>query len=312
MSSSTKHTFQFHSVEEAGETLSELGWETEYRQLTPGCYTSSLSALEGDDWFLLDERSEQMVENVGPAPQNMYVLGLLIGNEIAVNHQRLTEDHLWMQCPGSEFRATLPAGFRALQIGVSEDRMNSLVNFANPDFKDLVGGVRCLPVAPGSLRGVQAALRQALARPTGRASLMQETISNLIVSCMKAVTSNDSATTETCLHSSSAQTALQRALDIIEARLTRDIRIEELCKHAKMNQRTLERVFLSEFGLSPQKYVKARRLSAVRRSLLVANYDQGTSVTDVALQHGFSHLGRFAGDYKAQFGEYPRDTLAHS
>ena len=61
--------------------------------------------------------------------------------------------------------------------------------------------------------------------------------------------------------------------------------------------------------MTPQQYVKARRLNAVRRSLLDSDCEQGIRVTDVALDHGFSHLGRFSGEYRRYFGESPRETL---
>ena len=50
------------------------------------------------------------------------------------------------------------------------------------------------------------------------------------------------------------------------------------------------------------------RLSRARQQLLVPN--DATSVTSVAVAHGFSQLGRFAAQYRQQFGELPSETLA--
>jgi AraC family ethanolamine operon transcriptional activator len=60
--------------------------------------------------------------------------------------------------------------------------------------------------------------------------------------------------------------------------------------------------------MSPQRYLKRRRLSLVRRALLGA-HDRPTSVKMEAMRFGFWHLGRFAADYHACFGEHPGDTL---
>ncbi len=48
------------------------------------------------------------------------------------------------------------------------------------------------------------------------------------------------------------------------------------------------------------------RLDAARQRLLS---ERSSSVTDVALEFGFGHLGRFSAYYRSRFGELPRQTL---
>ncbi|MEU4714350.1 helix-turn-helix domain-containing protein [Micromonospora purpureochromogenes] len=57
---------------------------------------------------------------------------------------------------------------------------------------------------------------------------------------------------------------------------------------------------------SPTTCSPSRRY-AVHRALCAAG--PGASVTAIAVQHGFAHLGRFAGEYRARFGESPSTTL---
>ena len=61
------------------------------------------------------------------------------------------------------------------------------------------------------------------------------------------------------------------------------------------------------FGVSPQAYRKALRLSAARKDLEVAR--PATTVTVVATRWGFFRLGHFSADYLEMFREYPSDTL---
>ena len=64
--------------------------------------------------------------------------------------------------------------------------------------------------------------------------------------------------------------------------------------------------FQREFGKSPMQVLREARLDTAHYELTVR---QNTpSVTDVAYQNGFSHLGRFARDYKARFGHLPSQT----
>ena len=54
-------------------------------------------------------------------------------------------------------------------------------------------------------------------------------------------------------------------------------------------------------------YLKMHRLEAVRRDIL-ADRAEG-NVSSIAMNWGFSHLGRFSSDYKQLFGETPSQTF---
>jgi AraC-like DNA-binding protein len=56
--------------------------------------------------------------------------------------------------------------------------------------------------------------------------------------------------------------------------------------------------------MAPQRLITLQRLAKARRALLT----QKTNVTDIAMGHGFWHLGRFAVLYKTYFGESPSET----
>jgi AraC-like DNA-binding protein len=74
-----------------------------------------------------------------------------------------------------------------------------------------------------------------------------------------------------------------------------------------LSVRTLHRAFIREFQTSPVQFLKRRRLERIRADLLAAA--PGTTVTRAAFERGIAHLGRFAREYFAAFGESPSDTL---
>lgn len=55
-------------------------------------------------------------------------------------------------------------------------------------------------------------------------------------------------------------------------------------------------------------YLKSVRLKRVCKQLIEAG-GEGDSIFEVAQQWGFSHMGRFAQDYRKQFGVLPSQTL---
>jgi AraC-like DNA-binding protein len=100
----------------------------------------------------------------------------------------------------------------------------------------------------------------------------------------------------------------------IEARLSANlaeaIYSDELASELRISVRTMHTAMLKIRGMSLHRYLRLRRLWAVRRQLLVG--DKTLQIKACALSNGFWHMGEFAALYAAQFGETPSTTLARS
>jgi AraC family ethanolamine operon transcriptional activator len=84
--------------------------------------------------------------------------------------------------------------------------------------------------------------------------------------------------------------------------------ITRLCSQLRVSPSTLENSFKKITGLTPHTFFLRRRLNRARAALLDADYD-AERVTDIALENGFTELGRFAVRYRQMFGETPSETL---
>jgi AraC family transcriptional regulator, ethanolamine operon transcriptional activator len=96
----------------------------------------------------------------------------------------------------------------------------------------------------------------------------------------------------------------RRAEALMRQQLGEPMRTPDLCLALGVSRRELEYAFRSAFDQSPRDFLQALRLNAIRRELQRSR----TPVIDVALQHGMSHLGRFASSYRQLFGEKPSQT----
>jgi AraC-like DNA-binding protein len=101
--------------------------------------------------------------------------------------------------------------------------------------------------------------------------------------------------------------SLVRALRFLNERLDEPIQLDTLAAAAGVRPRTLEAHFKDYLGTTPLGWVRRQRLACARQQLLTA--DVRESVTGIALANGFTELGRFAAQYKTQFGELPSQTL---
>ena len=100
---------------------------------------------------------------------------------------------------------------------------------------------------------------------------------------------------------------LRGALAWLDSRLDEPIRLDTLAAAAGMPPRTLEAQFRLHLGTTPLGWLRRRRLARARQQLVSAG--EAVTVTGVALANGFSQLGRFAAQYRLQFGERPSQTL---
>jgi AraC family ethanolamine operon transcriptional activator len=74
------------------------------------------------------------------------------------------------------------------------------------------------------------------------------------------------------------------------------------------SERLVEHAMRQGVGMPPQRWLTMARLNRVYVEL--ADPGNTRSVTDTALHWGFNHLGRFASNYRAVFGESPSDTVS--
>ena len=101
---------------------------------------------------------------------------------------------------------------------------------------------------------------------------------------------------------------LEKAEAYILSHLGEQITLADLVTVSDTSVSTLLRTFRIHRGITPMKYVKQMRLEYAQRTLLAAEPGT-TTVTTVAMDHGFYQLGRFSADYRRVFGELPSETL---
>ncbi|MBW4485548.1 MAG: AraC family transcriptional regulator [Tildeniella torsiva UHER 1998/13D] len=99
---------------------------------------------------------------------------------------------------------------------------------------------------------------------------------------------------------------LHYAKEILTNQLENPPLLSELAKQVGVSDRTLQRGFKSLFHTTVVGYLKQQRLHQAERLLRQGN----CTVAEVATRVGYGHLGRFAAEFKQQFGITPKDCLA--
>jgi AraC-like DNA-binding protein len=86
------------------------------------------------------------------------------------------------------------------------------------------------------------------------------------------------------------------------------VTLADLCAASEVSERRVRQAFYESYGMSPTAYLRIAALYEVRKALLLGPPTRD-AVSRAASDFGFRHLSRFAGQYRALFGESPSATL---
>lgn len=103
---------------------------------------------------------------------------------------------------------------------------------------------------------------------------------------------------------------VHRVEEFIHEHARDPISLDEMIAVSNVSARSLHAGFRRFRDTTPMNYLKRHRLNLAHRQLRAAA-DMGLSVTQVALDCGFTHLSKFAHDYYERYGELPSATLKH-
>ncbi len=103
--------------------------------------------------------------------------------------------------------------------------------------------------------------------------------------------------------------AVRAARDFIDRNLSKPLTVAEIAESTGVSVRTLQNQFAEDLDQTLTGYLKSQRLERARTDLADTPPGIGIGVTEIATRWGFTHLGRFATDYRARFGESPSQTL---
>lgn len=98
------------------------------------------------------------------------------------------------------------------------------------------------------------------------------------------------------------------ACSILEERFADTWSVSQVARAVGVSVRSLQEGFKRDVGMPPMAYLLTVRLRHAHRMLLTSSAET-TSVSEIAQGSGFTHLGRFAQQYRHRFGESPSVTL---
>ncbi|WP_298369435.1 helix-turn-helix domain-containing protein [Azospirillum sp.] len=282
------------------------GWTQHYSQLEAGRFTGGLREIGVPGVRLIHETTNLRLHQHTAPPPDSLVLGVPSLESAPARFEGQTvgagDVILFRGARLCDFLCSGPMSI--LAVALDPKRLPGL---PSPNAESLSSGTFSSPWA-AALRSELACL---LADEAAGAEAMRRAglVMGLLDRChqiIDGVASDPNG--ERMIGPSQRQALVNRARDFVAAHPDDVLSVAQIAQGVGVTTRMLEYSFADIMGMSPKEYLRMIRLNAARRALRGADPRQST-VAEIAMDHGFWHLGRFSTYYFQMYGEKPSDTL---
>ena len=296
---------RFTDIDELVENGRRLGFDGGGAQLKP----TPLSVLR--DFFSIGELTvvrqsgNSEIEFWGMTPENSFTFVVPLWREwYRINSANAAVTDLVVMPPNTEI-LIVTCAYDQFHVYVPLDLMSQYVGQSVYSLRQELSAVLCLPLQRYRMQVLRYLLLQAgKGESLGlELPLFQHQICKFLSGALRSEMNENPES----IRMEKKKQVLRRTRDIIFSSLDSKISLSELSSAVHVSERTLQRVFKEEFQIGLRQYIKAHRLEQARQSL--KKHIDHKSISDIATEHGYDHLGRFSSDFKQQFGLLPRDFL---
>jgi AraC family ethanolamine operon transcriptional activator len=283
------------------------GLEAEYVQLEAGPFVAHWTVVSLCGMVLQFAREDVAVVRRLRIPAGTYafVVPLAVAESARWNGRVIHGNELIVCGPGAECHACDPGGTEFAIISVGEG--STAAALARVYLNAGTADCAVLPRARDARRlhhRLGAALAAASSPGAIDAAAVRTEVGGLLEVCLENAVPGERRVEASLCRSR----IVMRAEEFFRCHVGEPVSIAQLSSIAGVSERSLRNAFNDIYTTSPKRYLRLWQLHQVRRALRSPDGRDAT-VTDVATFHGFYELGRFAGEYKALFGEVPSQTL---
>jgi AraC family ethanolamine operon transcriptional activator len=312
-----RQRFATQESEYLSEAAGQLGWDIHYDQQERGRFAGVVSYAGTDEMQFFHERYNRALCIHGAVPAGMATFVLPARRPIGAASfcgDAITPRTLCAYTPGDQGVLCTPAGHDFINFAFTSERLERALRIrCGRTLADVVPRTTAIATSVESMARLQAAAHAAFVLTPAADEVLDSAAADRAfedhaLSALCAALTDGDSPPHGPLAARNHLRCVRAVRDYIVAHLGGALGIETLCSVSGVSERTLRTAFHALTGLSPQQFIKMRRLTAARHVLTAARRT-GMPIKNVARDLGFWHLGHFARDYKVHFGESPSQTL---
>jgi len=300
---------EFWNIDQFSEALTTLGYSIYSKQLDAGDMTTKIAIATCGGIRLLRQRSNRCVETVGTYSTQCITLVMpRHGTSLFHNGYAVQDTQMLVVDAGAETFASNPNTDEVMSILIPKFLFIQTMGNLVPQFVPQQQPCMLLSFSDAFTKQMRQ-LITLCTQPLQSCFVQKENEGNLLSGIAFALSDTHALKDDKITSKKQSKfRMLMKARCYIEQHIAVPITMYDLCQHTGASLSSIERVFRELLQVTPSHYILAQRLSGVRAGVLTL---PAVSISDLALQHGFNHLGRFSSAYKSQFGCLPSEERSH-
>ena len=280
-------------------------WDMEIRQLEPGRLKTEVSVWAGKGLSILDLSFDKAVHQVGVSKSGILAFGLPDANSLQTWLNGSPSQTAIMRFGGREqFEGVGASTFSGLTFSLDLSYAERIADESGLDISEL------LENSDRSFMGETGQNHATLQRRARQHIRMRskpfsdDVEDDLVLTLLEMLVSPDAWREKR--KEKNRNLAAKRASAYMRDHLTDNVSIARICTEIGVSACTLRRAFHDVYGIGPKQYFLRAKLNMARAELI--KNDPNQTVSDIANNLGYWHLGQFAKDYRMFFSELPTQT----
>ena len=288
-------------------------WDIEFLQLEKGEIEIDFAHLTRPNLLIGYCSLSRKVDQQGSAPEGYWTFAFARAPKIIWRNIDVGDDQVIVYSPGSEIECISWPGFEVLTLSLHKDLLHQVCErYRFGRLQDLLSQKEVIATDPVATHRFKKRLKEILRSSLGKAKpgnnlwldqYVEYELAEDLCALLRSGYANVAYTS-----TPTRRRAIRQVREYLEESKTWRFSVSELCDITGLSERTLQYAFQEHLGVSPKSYINLTRLRKVHQALRESSAET-TSVSFLASNWGFWHMGQFASDYKKVFGCIPSETL---
>ena len=299
-----------HSNDANHQAANLKNWDQEFDQITQGHFFGVINEIHFPHIHVFREETSHSLRQQCKVESGGLWLGFSSNNKSCrINNEQTSSDQFLCRPGAQDFELLTPDHFSIYGLVLNRSFFTGLTEQNKEDFYDNGRDGLWLNNVPLEELHKFRQYLSLLLQSTGN-NWSSKTHESIIQDAVLELLFKAQQTPMAHVTSLQRQRIMARVQEFLtESRMKSPITMNEICSAVHVSRRTLQYTFAQCYGISPKQFIQVTRLNQTRR-ILQSNEEYQT-VSEVAFNYGFFHLGLFCQNYKRLFGETPSETLLH-